>query len=133
MVAGVAVAAYGISSTNSYAPAPPTGDGTVTGGIVPCSGLPITGGPRYSAGTVTVLKGEIVWPHTGVDPLVPVFPTTVVARATVTTDAIYWFALEPGHYILEARYAAPSNVIPWTEFTVHAGDELSVDIPNMCM
>jgi uncharacterized membrane protein len=57
----------------------------------------------------------------------------MVAQATVATDATYSFALEPGDYVLEGHYSAPSSVVPFTEITVHANDDLAVDIPNMCI
>lgn len=130
----LAVFAYGTSSTNSFAPEPPHYKAFVTGGIDPCQGIPIPGGPRYAAGTVTVLKGRLSWASTRSEPaLVPVFPTSMAAQATVAIDATYSFALEPGDYVLEAHYSPPSDVVPFTEITVHANDDLAVDIPNMCI
>jgi uncharacterized membrane protein len=57
----------------------------------------------------------------------------MVAQETVTRDATYSFALEPGDYVLEAHYSAPSDVVPFIEITVHANDDLAVDIPNICI
>ncbi len=124
---GITVAAAVLAVT-SCQPSQVT-TGTVTGGIIPCSGILVPSGPHYAAGTVTVLKGQIVGGGTGR----LVMPTTAVARQSVATDAMYRFVLEPGPYVLQAQFPPPSNVLPFASVTVHAGDELHVDIPNMCV
>ena len=111
----------------------PNGKGVVTGGIMPCEGIVIPNGPHYAAGAVTVLKGQVTWKSTGQGTSVAVFPTTVVAQESVAMNATYRFALEPGQYVLEAQFPPPSNALPFTGVTLRAGDNLSVDIPNMCI
>lgn len=105
---------------------------TVTGGIIPCSGLPIEHGPHYSAGTVTVLKGQVTLRSTGQGDFVDVFPTTVAAWVNVDTNATYHFELEPGQYVLDASFPL-GNVVPYVNVTLQPGDDLWVDIPNMCI
>ena len=111
-------------SVVSVTPAP-NGKGVITGGIIPCEGIPIPSGPRYAAGTVTVFKGHIA--STGV------LPTTAVAQESVAVNATYRFVLDPGQYVLQAQFPPPANVLPFASVTLRAGDNLGVDIPNMCM
>jgi hypothetical protein len=111
----------------------PTGVAVVTGGIIPCAGIPDPNGPYYAAGTVTVLGGQVTWQNNGQGYLADVLPTRVVARERVAMNGTYLFVLEPGQYVLEAQFPPPSNVLPYTVVTVSAGDNLSVDIPNMCL
>lgn len=97
--------------------------GVVTGGIIPCSGLSISS-PHYAAGTVTVLRGHIIW--TGNDQTTSQFPSTVVAKETVDVDSTYRFVLDPGDYVLQAG-------ISWASIDVQPGEQLYVDIPNRCI
>ncbi len=110
----------------------PSGMGAVIGGIDPCSGLPIVGGPRYAAGTVTVLKGTVSWEPTGPGTSAAVFPATVAASQSLAENATYRFVLAPGTYVLRAGFPPPANVEPYATVTVLAGRTLHVDIPNMC-
>jgi len=98
--------------------------GVVSGGIIPCSGLPVTT-PHNAAGTVSALKGRITWrpvPHGQVS----VFPTAIAAQEMVGQNATYRLVLDPGPYVLQAGYG-------FTEITVQPGDDIYVDIPNMCI
>ncbi len=106
----------------------------VTGGIVPCSGLPpsmVHGLPRYAAGTVAVLQGKLRWEKwsNGVRHLI--FPRHVVAKATVKVNQKYRFLLGPGPYVLTARLPR-SNVRPFVQIDVPEGKDMHVNIPNMC-
>jgi hypothetical protein len=108
-------------------------DGVVSGGIIPCQGIVISNGPQYAAGTVTVLKGQVTWKSTVEGNYVGVFPTGVVDQLSVAPNATYRFALEPGRYVLEARFPSPSNAAPYIDITVQPGDDVWVDIPNECI
>jgi hypothetical protein len=127
LIAALGLALVSIATGSAFIPVPPSVNGVVSGGIVPCSALPSPDSPRYAAGTVTVLKGQVGWASTGSGNAVNILPATVVARERVVTDATYWFELPPGQYVLEANEAQYASV------TVHAGDNLSVDIPNPCI
>ena len=107
--------------------------GTVTGGIIPCSALPVSGEPLYAAGTVTVLEGQVHWRSTSPGTSVQVLPTTVVVTEHVGVDTSYDFTLRPGDYVLRARFAPPATVEPSASVTVHAGQTEHIDIPNMCV
>jgi hypothetical protein len=111
----------------------PNGRAVVTGGIIPCAGIPDPNGPYYAAGTVTVLRGQVSWQNEGPGYFADVLPTRVVAGERVAANGTYLFVLEPGEYVLEAQFPPPSNVLPYTAVTVNAGDNLRVDIPNMCL
>ncbi len=111
----------------------PANTGTVTGGIIPCSALPLAGEPQYAAGAVTVLEGQVHWRSTGLGTSAIVFPTTVIVTEHVGVDASYDFILGPGDYVLRARFPPPANIEPWVSVTVHAGQTQHVDIPNSCM
>jgi len=106
--------------------------GTVTGGIIPCAGIPYPGEPHYAAGTVTVLEGQVHWRSTGPGSSMIVFPTAAVAVEQVEVDASYDFILGPGDYVLRARFPAPGNIEPWVSVTVHTGQTAHVDVPNLC-
>ena len=107
-------------------------DGVVTGGIEPCQGAIVSGGPRYAEGTVTVLRGVVTWKPDGARQLA-VFPATTVATVQVGRDASYRFALTPGDYVLRAFFPAPVNVQPWVSVAVKPGATVQADIPNMCL
>jgi hypothetical protein len=107
--------------------------GTVTGGIIPCVALGISGEPHYAAGTVIVLEGQIHWRSTGPGTSVVVYPTTVVVTEQVGVDASYDFILGPGDYVLRARFPPPANGEQWVAVTVHAGQTEHIDIPNTCI
>jgi len=107
--------------------------GTVTGGIIPCNALGISGEPRYAPGSVTVLEGQIHWRGTGPGTSVIVFPATVVVTEWVAVDASYDFVLPPGHYVLRASFPPPATIEPWVAVTLQAGKTEHADIPNMCM
>jgi hypothetical protein len=104
----------------------------ITGGIIPCQGIVMPGGPRYAAGTVTVFDGRLTWRSIGSGSSVAVFPTSVVARQVVGLNQTYVFALIPGDYVLQATFAPPANVHPFTSAAVTAGTATEVDIPNQC-
>jgi hypothetical protein len=103
----------------------PDGKAVVTGGIIPCSGLPDPNGPRYSAGTVSVLKGQVGWNSTGQGNLREVLPTEVVARQRVGPNETYRFVLEPGRYVIQSGVYA--------SVTLQPGDDVYVDVPNLCI
>jgi hypothetical protein len=109
----------------------PNPKGVVTGGIMPC-GMIAPSGVLYVAGTVTVLKGQETLRSTGPSTYVTVFPTTVVTQQSVVTNGTYRFVLDPGQYVLRARYSPPGDVAPFVNVTLRAGTNLKVDIPNMC-
>jgi hypothetical protein len=100
--------------------------GIVTGGITRCSDLYDPNAPRYEGGTVTVLKGDVTWIPNQQGNLTNVYPANLVAQQTVEADGTYWFLLEPGQYVLRGP-------VGYAGVTVQPGDDLSVDIPNMCI
>jgi hypothetical protein len=108
-------------------------NGVVSGGIIPCQGLEIPNGSQYAAGTVTVLKGQVTWKSASGGNYVAIFPTSVVGQESVAANATYRFALEPGRYVMEARFPQPSNAAPYIDITVQPGDDIWVDIPNQCI
>ena len=107
------------------------GKAVVVGGIYPCEGIPIKGGPRYAAGTVTVLRGWLTRKSLGRGNYDDVFPAQLAGQETVRTNATYRFVLAPGHYILRARIRG--NAYPFAQVTVRARTVSHLDIPNMCM
>lgn len=108
-VAAVVVAA--LMGTVAYAPS----RGVVTGGFQQCTALPVPGLPTYAAGSVTVLQGG-----------------TIVARQSVGSNEHYTFVLPPGDYVLDGRWAS-SNASVQVPVRLGAGDDLEVDIPNVCI
>jgi hypothetical protein len=100
--------------------------GVVTGGIVHCSGLDDPNAPRYDGGTVSVLKGEVTWRPNDQGNLDTVFPRNRVAQHAVKPDGTYWFLLEPGQYVLQGG-------VSYVSVRVQPGDDLSVEIPNLCI
>lgn len=126
---GVAAALLVALSITAAAVTPPL-RGVVSGGIRPCDALGRPDLPHYAAGTVTVLEGQVTWRSSqGTPSYVDVLPTTVVAHESVPTDGMYRFDLDPGRYVLEAAPAGAYG--PYA--TVSAGDDLLVDIPNVCI
>ena len=126
----------GCSKSGSLPAATPTltsgNTAIVVGGIIPCEGIPIRNGPRYAAGTVTVLRG---WPTErnlghGVYQMVP--PRHVVAKTTVKTNGTYRFVLAPGRYTLRGHQFRV-GVRPFARVTAKAGKTNHVNIPNMCI
>jgi hypothetical protein len=111
----------------------PSGKAIVTGGIDPCEGILIPGGPRYAAGSVTVLRGRVTWKRIDRNSFATAFPTHVVAKVSVARNATYRFVLAPGHYVLRARFPPPSNVYPFVQVALKSGEAVHIDIPNMCM
>lgn len=112
---------------------PPPGMGLVIGGIQPCRGIATPQDPRYAAGTVRVLKGEVAWRRIDAASQQAVFPEAVAAQQSVSENGTYSFALKPGHYVLRASFRAPAAVQPWIPVEVEAGQVVSADVPNMCM
>lgn len=108
----------------------------VIGGIAPCIGAaPVNGdprGPRYAAGTVTVLRGKLTWKSLGRGNRTMIFPTHVVGRASVGENRTYRFVLVPGQYVLRARLLH-SNVASFAQVILKRGTVVHVDIPNMCI
>jgi hypothetical protein len=109
--------AIGCGSTTNVSTAPtpipaPHDKGVVIGGIIPCQAIIMRGGPQYAPGTVTVLKGKVSWRSTGPGTSVVVFPTTVVAQASVTTNGTYLFTLDPGDYVLQAHSRRQPTSLP---------------------
>lgn len=128
---GAAAAVLIALSITAAAVTPPV-RGAVSGGIRPCDALGRTDLPHYTAGTVTVLKGQVTWRSSqGTQSLVEVLPTAVVAQESIPVNGMYRFDLEPGRYVLEA--APPGADGPYASVTVSAGDDLLVDIPNDCI
>ena len=75
--------------------------------------------------------------HLGMTPMGGLL--VVVVTEQVGVDASYDFILEPGHYVLRARFPPPaitapsvSMIEPWVSVTVHTGQTTHIDIPNMC-
>jgi hypothetical protein len=108
-------------------PQPRTNMGLVTGGIIPCAGIPNSKGPHYAAGTVLVLRGVDVL-QTGA----PVISQAEVTRQQLTVNQGYLFALPPGSYVLQAQLQPPGNARPFVGVTVEADKAIKVDIPNIC-
>jgi hypothetical protein len=104
----------------------PDGKAVVTGGVVPCSGLELPNGPHYAAGFIAVLRGKVTWRSTDQGNIANIFPSGVVAQQSVGTNAMYRFVLEPGQYVLQAGYG-------YASVTLQPGDDLRVDIPDMCI
>ena len=112
----------------------PAGMGDVVGGIIPCQGIVVPGGPHYAAGSVVALKGRIRWQQTSVPGnSAQVFPTDVVAQESVAVNTQFHFVLPAGDYVLRGQLPPPANVRPFTEITLKPGVTVSRDIPNMCM
>jgi hypothetical protein len=122
----------GVWATGGSAPRPHN-NAVVIGGIDPCHGLPMHGGPRYAAGTVTVLRGWALLKHPTHGVRTWNFPTKIVGKVHVAKNSTYRFTLAPGHYVLRAQYPPPANVSPFVQFTARQGTTLHVDIPNVCM
>lgn len=106
----------------------------VTGGIIPCSGLPrtiATNLPQYAAGTVFVLKGRL---HIAGNQIV--LPGDLVTQRDVGTNQTYEFTLKPGSYVLQAKFpprnGVQPNVEPFTSVSLSSGQSVTSDIPNMC-
>jgi hypothetical protein len=116
---------------SSAAFAVPDVKGVVTGGITPCSGIPIPSSPHYAAGRVTVLKGHVTWKSTDRGYVQDILPATVVAQQSVDANTTYRFVLEPGAYVLKASLQADYS--PYVSVTVQPSDDVYVDIPNMCI
>jgi len=123
----------GVSASACGSPNPPPGEGLVVGGIIPCAALGPPPGVQYAAGTVTVLEGVVTWRTIGPGTSAAVFPHTVEAQQTVTTNASYEFALAPGDYVFQANFPPPANVRPFVSVTVRSGVTKHVDIPNTCI
>jgi hypothetical protein len=123
-VTGLLAAALALLSSAAFVV--PDVKGIVTGGIIPCAGIPIPDSPHYAAGTVTVLKGQVSWKSAEQGFTAMVFPSNVVAQQRVDTNTTYRFVLEPGQYVLQAGNA-------FTTATLQPSDDLFVDIPNMCI
>jgi hypothetical protein len=121
-----------VSVSACGSPTPPPGEGLVVGGIIPCAALGPPAGVWYAAGTVTVLEGVVTWRTVGPGSSAAVFPRTIAAQRTVTTNASYQFALAPGDYVFQAHFPPPANVSPFVSVTVRSGVTNHVDIPNMC-
>jgi hypothetical protein len=126
-------AGCGTPRTTPSGSLPPTGQAVVTGGIIPCAGVAIQGGPRYSAGLVDVLRGEVAWKPMADGNSQAVFPEAVVAEQRVTTNGSYRFLLPAGRYVLQAHFAPPANIVPFREIAVETATTMRADIPNMCM
>ena len=128
-----------LASCSQGSSVPPTAsvrtpsDAVVTGGIAPCEGIPVPGGPKWAAGTVTVLRGHVTWRSIAPGEWQAVFPTDVAATSTVGVDQTYRFVLPAGYYVLRASYPPPGNAQPYTEISVRGGSAVSAGIPNMCM
>jgi hypothetical protein len=105
----------------------PDGHAIVAGGIIPCSGSgEVPNGTRYAGGVVSALKGQVIWRTTPNGNLGNVLPTDLVAQQFVPTNGNYRFVLEPGSYVLQAG-------ISYTVVTLQPGDDMYLDIPNMCL
>jgi hypothetical protein len=122
-ITGLVAAALVVLSTAAFVI--PDGKAVVTGGIIPCSGLSNPNLPQYSAGTVTVLKGQVTWNGTGQGNLQEVLPTEVVAQQRVGTNETYRFVLEPGRYVIQSGVYA--------SVTLQPSDDVHVDVPNLCI
>ncbi len=108
-------------------PQPHTNMGLLTGGIIPCAGIPFPSGPHYAAGMVLVLRGVDVLQKSG-----PLISQAEVTRQQVTVNQGYLFALPAGSYVLQAQFPPPGNVRPFVGIAVEADKAIKVDIPNMC-
>ena len=129
LIAALALLSCQESST-SGAPSPNV-KGIVTGGIEPC-GIVSRSEAHYEAGTVTVLKGQVTVRSTGPYTSENVFPTTVIAQENVAMNGTYRFVLDPGQYVLRARYSSGGDSWPFAEVTLRAGSNLKIDIPSRC-
>ena len=109
-----------------------SGKGIVVGGLDSCAAIPDPNQPRYAAGTVTVLKGDVVWRAEGSDHSVAVFPAVVVDKREVGVNGLYLFVLDRGTYVLRGNYRT-ATAVPWIELTVTPGTVAHVDVPNMCI
>ncbi len=104
----------------------------VVGGLDSCAAIPDPNQPRYAAGTVTVLKGDVAWRAEGSDHSVAVFPTVVVDKRDVGVNGLYLFVLDKGAYVLQGNYRT-ATAVPWIELTITPGTVDHVDVPNMCI
>ncbi len=110
----------------------PTGKGAVTGGIGRCDALGVPG-PKYMAGAVTVLRGQIKWHKTSSGNFATILPKHVAGRTHVGMDETNRFVLAPGYYVLTARFPPPSDYRPLIGFKLRAGEAPRVDLPNQCI
>lgn len=135
VAAVIATAAQPAVASHAAAASPatpiPGGYGAIVGGIAPCEGIVVPGGPTYAAGTVTVFRGHETWRSTGPGTSVVVFPHSVAARVTVGVNSTYRFVLPPGPYVLSAHYLT-GNVESFIGASVVAGVTQNVNIPNEC-
>ena len=99
---------------------------------MPCEGIPIENRPRYAAGTVDVLQGNVSWKDVGHGDKLLIFPPTLVAQETVAANGTYRFELPAGSYVLRAGFPPPANVQPWASVEVKSRASVRRDIPNMC-
>ena len=128
-IVGLGLTAACVSTTPAVS-ITPTQMAVLTGGIEPCSGLgPGPGIPTYSAGTVTVWKGDLRTDGSGGY----VLPADVAATQTVGVNQMYRFVLMPGHYVLSATMSPPAGGSRPIGVTLNPGDSLTRDIPNACM
>ncbi|HET9782060.1 MAG TPA: hypothetical protein VFR33_09790 [Candidatus Dormibacteraeota bacterium] len=116
----------------AYAGLAVSGKGIVIGGLDSCAAIPDPNQPRYAAGTVTVLKGDVAWRAEGSDHSVAVFPTVVVDKREVGANGLYLFVLDQGAYVLQGNYRT-ATAVPWIELAVTPGTVAHVDVPNMCI
>lgn len=134
----VVVAVGVISQAGCGTAATPDRDGrtgAVVGGIDPCEGTAVRGGPRYAAGTVRVARlARLRSSLAGVEEerAALISSKQMVATATVAQNGLYRFRLSPGAYVLGAVFPPPGNAHPFIGFTVRAGAVEHVNIPNMC-
>ena len=126
-ILGAVAVAAGLASC-----APPDGKGAIVGGIAPCQGVVVSGGPQFAAGTVTVLRGRVRWQDEGGGLSQAVFPAAVAGVETIATNELFHFDLEPGAYVVRARYPT-GNAMPFISVTVTSGVTTRDDIPNECM
>lgn len=105
----------------------------VIGGIDRCDAIGTKVGPRYMAGTVTVLRGPVMRPRKNHGDFTNTLPRDVVAKQTVATNGTYRFVLAPGRYVLIAHFPPPANYAPLTQIRIEAGAWARVDIPNECI
>jgi hypothetical protein len=118
-------------------PAIPPGDARVTGGVMPCSGLPLPGHVHFAAAQVTLLSGKVTW-HPGPQggpTLIDQLPTEVEATQRVGADEKYTFIVKPGDYVIQAVYLPVNDdgAKPYVSTTLRSGDDVELDIPSHCL
>lgn len=107
----------------------------VTGHIDSCNALGIYSAhaPRYSGGTIVVLRGVLASKQIGPSAYQDVFPTDVVTSQVVPSGRSFRFVLAPGDYVFHLTgYSVGGNAMSFFTKHLQAGQVVDQDMPNLC-